>query len=138
MFLNFNNIMKTFSFFFLALLFLSGYGGTPPVSSKNNKLISSNLTALSHKKLFPEDTLNRFIHKLGKDSMISLINQKINEGESFLLDNSNWIDGDELTIELSILKKQFFPNRLPIAELSKNNPYISLYHLYSITFGDTG
>lgn len=111
---------------------------TPPAITSTNvvKADSGKHNSISTRKLFPEDTVKRFIKKYGKDSLINLLNQRIISSENFVLDN---ILKANTTLSLEELKlmSTYYKLKSENVSIDTNMYKVELYGLYGNKLGDT-
>lgn len=88
-------------------------------------------------RYFPEDTVGRFLKKFGKDSLITVINNSIRRGESFILENNQKLRYDNTLLEYVLVAKQF-NLRINYSEIDTTIFDVDYYKLYDKGFKDVG
>lgn len=126
---------KTLLTLFLTAFFfkLTVFASEPDTLVKNGK---NEKTATASLKLFPDDTVQRYIKNLGKDSLVKLITYRINIAHKNLLDNSDKFKYDNSLLEY-ILFAQYFNLKVDYKNIDTSKMSGSLYRLYDLEYGNT-
>ena len=110
---------------------------TPPVvkSVPADSTLAPKPAAVQISRLFPEDTVGRFITKFGKDSLLKVIDQSIRKGENFILGNGEKLFYDYSLLEFMLVAKHF-NLRISYNEIDTTRFDYDDYRLYDLYFGN--
>lgn len=132
--------MKTFFKILISYIIINSVAfAAPPENTATGKpLVDQKMTTQPAPIIyFPEDTVYRFEKALGVDSLIRLINQRINAGENYLIQNIDRSVPDDLSvIELLMITEHFKLNK-NLIKTNRDKYGEFFYNLYDIRLGKT-
>lgn len=120
----------------LGIAFCTANAAPPQIKSvQADTAVSKKTDSLQVSRLFPEDTVSRFINKFGKDSLLKVIDQRIAKGENFILENGDKLFYDYTLLEFVLIAKHF-KLRVNYTEIDTTHFGIHSYRLYDINYGN--